>query len=109
MVMRKLVSLLRTLVVRTQRTPLRLIWAALHRVFIELLARYLLFGIPQSSVYLTGVFGEVGEPEYGISDIDLIIVLPPDESGHARSRVTQRWDRAQRVLPLASGLLDLFV
>ncbi len=65
------------------------------------MARALTLGVPDASAYLaSNVAG--GDPVYGLSDIDLVIVAP--DAG----RVRQRWTRLRRRLPpLAEVFPDL--
>lgn len=64
-------------------------------------ARALTLGVPGASAYLTSNVAS-GDPVYGLSDIDLVIVAP--DAG----RLRQRWARLRRTLPpLAEVFPDL--
>jgi hypothetical protein len=52
-----------------------------------------------------------GRPVYGISDLDLAVVVPGDgrAAGVSSSRVRGRWDRLTRALPVMADLVDCCV
>jgi hypothetical protein len=53
-----------------------------------------------------------GDPVYGLSDIDLVVVVPgrPRRPGDSRERVKRRWLRLERAMPrLAELLFDVAV
>jgi hypothetical protein len=70
----------------------------------------LLWGSPAGSLYARGSFG-AGEPLYGLSDLDLAIVLAgdPRRPGRARDRVRRRWRRLGRALPALRPMIDMAV
>jgi peptidoglycan-N-acetylglucosamine deacetylase len=98
------------LVLRTSRTPLRALWRPLHEAAVRLVVAFLRRGHPGAAAYACGGFGS-GDPLYGISDLDLAIVLPdpPGEPGANRATVLERWRKLTARLPLAEGFVDLAV
>jgi hypothetical protein len=88
---------------RTERTALRGIWGLLHRVVIRALV--LLLRGPAATAYVRGAFG-YGRPVFGLSDIDLAIVVSSDprRPGAQRLRVRRRWNSLTGRAP---GLADL--
>lgn len=100
-------GVLRTLqlaAIRSSGGPLRYVWAASYDLLIRLLAGYLRRG-SSASVYLKGSFGR-GEPVFGLSDIGLIAVVPPNPGDRhgtdACAALQQRWERLTRwVRPLS--------
>jgi hypothetical protein len=96
----------RALMLRTERGPLRPLWALAHRLATRAVAAYLRGGDGRLSVYLRGSLAE-GDPVYGFADVDLAFVVPSRSSG-ARETVERRWRRLRRWLPGGAGaLLDV--
>jgi hypothetical protein len=106
--LRRLLLALRIVMLRTQGSPLRSLWRFAHVLVIQMTARYLLAGIEEASLYMMGGFARSGDPIYGISDIDLVVVVGGDASRQARARIDSRWERLGRI-PVLSDLFDLFV
>jgi hypothetical protein len=105
----RLVSSLQRAMLRTGRGPLRPVWRLAHEAVARAVGLYVRGSERRSSVYVRTSLG-VGDPVYGLSDIDLALTLPPDAaSPHAaRVRVWRRWQRLCRALPRLSRLmLDL--
>ena len=71
---------------------------------------YLSWGNRDAATYTRGSFGS-GEPLYGISDLDLAVVVAgePGQPGRARERAQRRWDRLCRVLPAMKKVIDMAV
>jgi hypothetical protein len=91
---------------RTQGGPLRPVWSLAHEVLLRGVAAWLGHA-RQAGVYVGGTFGS-GEPVYGISDIDLIVVAARDRRGpgYARQAVKERWRELCRACPPASWLIS---
>jgi hypothetical protein len=107
----KVAQLLARLMLRTGQTRAgAALWSAAHRAAIRLVARYVLRGQPGSAVYLKGGFG-FGRPVYGLSDIDMIVVVPadPGRPGTSRAGVRARFSRLCRVFPPLSALFEFWV
>jgi hypothetical protein len=95
----------RHFIVRTQWGVLRPAWA----LAFELILRGVAFSIWRTqrlAVYVGGTFGR-GEPIYGISDIDLIVVTANDGGtpGPSRAGLQERWSRLCRAVPPISWLV----
>ena len=61
--------------VRTERGPLRPVWALAHEALARGAAAYLRGGDSGTSAYVRGSLG-TGEPIYGLSDVDLSSSAP---------------------------------
>jgi hypothetical protein len=96
---------------RTNQTPMRGLWARSHELAIRLVAGALA-RTSRASVYAKGSFG-FGEPVYGVSDIDLVIVVPGAGDrvvdAHAVVKVRRRWNRIVRLFPPLNELFHIFV
>jgi hypothetical protein len=92
---------LRRVMLRTARSPLAPLWGALHSGVARALATLLAPWGSDATVYLTGSFAS-GEPVYGLSDIDLLVVAG-DQTG--RRRAERRLDRMMLALPPLRRLL----
>ncbi len=69
-------------VVQTERSALRPLWGAIYLVAARLLAAHLTRGLPRTSVHLAGSIAR-GEAVYGLSDLDLVVVV---RGGEAQAR-----------------------
>ena len=96
---------------RTGQTRLRGLWARAHELAIRLIAAAFA-RTSRASVYVKGSFG-FGDPVYGVSDIDLVIVVPSafdrDADAHAVAEVRRRWSRLVRLFPPLHELFHVFV
>ena len=94
----RLAESLRRVMVRTGDGRLRPLWRAAYRAVARGVSAYLRAGRRSASVY---AIGSLGGPDavYGISDIDLTIVVPtePGRPGEARDAVNRRWERLCRM------------
>lgn len=102
--------LLQRLILRTSRGPLTPVWSLVHKVVAHSVASLVCWRERETAVYLGGSLGR-GEPVYGLSDIDLIIVAPSFQSpGNARARIRRRWKKLIDLAPVLAGLVaDFFV
>jgi predicted nucleotidyltransferase len=108
---RALHSFVHKVVLRTGRGALRPLWALVHQATIRGLAVYLTSGEPGAAAYVAGSFA-AREPIYGLSDIDMVIVVPGDAArpGEARRRVLKRLSRLSNAAPrFAETMLDIGV
>jgi hypothetical protein len=90
-------------VLRTSAGPLRPLWRAGYAATIRLIASWLRRSDARSAVYVGGSLG-FGEPVYGLSDLDVIVVTP----GNAAA-LRHRRDLARRIPLLRHLLTDAFV
>jgi hypothetical protein len=81
--------------------PFRLLWALAYRFATSAYAGYLCRGERGASAYVRGSLGS-GQPLYGLSDIDMVVVL----AGEGRERVRRRVGRAQRLPPPLRALVE---
>jgi hypothetical protein len=91
---------LQSFMLRTeQNRALRPLWSAGYELLLRSVAVFLLRGV-SGGVYVGGTFGH-GEPVYGISDVDLIVVAKgaADRADGRRAKIKQRWRRLCRRLP----------
>jgi hypothetical protein len=81
----------RRFMLRTQAGPLRPLWSLLYELFLKTVAAWLRRDV-DAVVYVGGTFGH-GDPIFGVSDVDLIVVVPSDRDrpGQNRLRVKERW------------------
>jgi hypothetical protein len=102
---RKVIIVLQRVIVRTQRGPLRPVWAALYAVIMRAVAAYLCHGQRGAAAYVARTLA-IDEPVYGVSDIDLIVVVPGDRlREEQRKRLRRRWQRLCRAVPFLGELL----
>jgi hypothetical protein len=103
---------LQPLVLRSGQGRLRRMWAVVHRLAIALVRIWVapLTLRHKVHVYLKGGFG-LGQPIYGVSDIDMIIVLAhdPGRPGGRRTAAARRWRRLCAVLPPLIKLFQLWI
>jgi hypothetical protein len=90
-------------VLRTSAGPLRPLWRAGYAATTRLIAAWLRRFDAWSAVYVGGSLG-FGEPVYGLSDLDVIVVTPGDAAALRRRR-----DGARRIPFLRRLLADAFV
>ena len=99
------------LMLRTERTRMRTLWERVHESAIRLVARAFA-RTSGASVYVKGSFG-LGDPVYGVSDIDLVIVVPsardPVADARAVANVKRRWSKIVRLFPPLHELFHIFV
>lgn len=86
-------AILRWVMLRTRRSPLRHLWNGLYLGTAHGAAAWI--GRGGSSVYLLGSLAE-GEPLYGLSDIDLVGVA---EDRSSRDRLARRVELLHRLVP----------
>ena len=110
--------------VRTGAGPLRPAWAAAHRLLTWAVARWVSADLrrsriylkrsriylKRSRIYLKGGFG-FGAPVYGLSDVDMIVVVDehPASPGANRQRVLERWGKLAIRFPTLKDLFQLWV
>ena len=96
--------------VRTGSGPLRPVWAATHRCVIWAVAIWVSGGLRDCRTYLKGGFG-FGQPVYGLSDIDMIVVTDGDPAspGKTRGRMLERWRRLTVRFPTLKDLFQLWM
>jgi hypothetical protein len=100
------------IMLRTGRGPLRPLWTALHKAAVRSCAFVIGWRQPGTAVYVKRSFA-FGEPLFGISDVDMVVVVPGDHArpGERRKQVKQRWERVSRVVPPLADLVgyDLWI
>lgn len=101
---------LSSVMVRTEQGPLRPLWAGLHAGLLRAASAYLRRGHPDSAVFIRGSFA-CGDPAYGLSDMDVIVVLAGSTraGGWHRERLEQRWRRLCRAIPGLARVIALKV
>jgi hypothetical protein len=109
--LREIAPLVQRVMLRTERGPLRPVWAACYELLARAVAAYVRRGCRQASVYVRGSLAG-GEPVYGLSDIDMIVVAPtdPGRPGAAYASLQARDQRLFRRFPvLWTVMRHLFV
>jgi endoglucanase len=104
MIVEKAAIALRRVMVRTARSPLKPLWAALYAAIARLVAVVVAPRGSGTSVYLAGSLAS-GEPVYGISDIDLVAVAADESESR---RVRRRFDALCRAVPPVRDLVPEF-
>jgi hypothetical protein len=106
---RRLRSAVQKLAVRVGRGPLGALWPLVYATFERAVPVFLLWG-RDGSAYVSGGTAR-DQPLWGISDIDLYCVVPPDAAGRgvAREAVLERWRRLRRVLPFIDAVVGVWV
>jgi predicted nucleotidyltransferase len=96
-VLRRLAPIAQRVMLRTDRGPLRPIWAASYELIARGVATYVRRGCREASVYVRGSVAS-GEPVYGLSDIDMIVVAPANRErpGEVYARLRARHARLWR-------------
>jgi hypothetical protein len=102
----KVVIVLQRVMVRTERSPLRPVWAGLYAGVMRAVAAYLCHGQRGAAAYVARSVA-IDEPVYGISDIELLVVIPgdPRRRREERRRLRRRWERLCRAVPLLGRLM----
>jgi nucleotidyltransferase-like protein len=105
----ELAVILRRAVLRTGTGPLRPLWWLLHGGVMHGIAQIMRWKRRDSTLYLKGSFAH-GDPVYGISDIDMIFVVPDDprRAGENRERARRRWERLRGVISPLRYLVQHF-
>ncbi len=100
----------RWLMLRTGEGPLRPVWKLLYNALIRTAALVLRTGLPVETVYVRGSFA-VGEPVYGFSDVDLVVVVErdPAQPGENGRRVRSRVRRAYQLVPSLRYVIEVTV
>lgn len=95
---------------RTERGPLRPVWAAAYELSARAVATYLRRDAPSSTFYVRGSMGE-RDVVYGLSDIDMIAVTPsePGAPGTRRDTLRSRWHVLRRRVWPIGILMDVAV
>jgi glycosyltransferase involved in cell wall biosynthesis len=101
------IALLQSAVTRTTDGPLRPLWRLLHQAAIRGAASAMRFRHRDRAVYLKGSFA-LGDPVYGLSDVDLIVVTAdhPSSPGENRQIARRRWERLLRTFPPLRQLMQ---
>ena len=94
---------------RTSDSVLRPVWALAHLGVMHAVAAYVRVGERDASVYVKGSLAS-GDPLYGVSDIDLVIIAQrdPAQPGQMRERARDRWMRLCRRIPVLPLLIPHF-
>jgi hypothetical protein len=99
--MRRLAVTFARLMLRTANTPLNAVWALTYRSVMRTAVAWLRRRHREASIYLKGSFAS-GEEVYGISDVDLVVVLPRDGTRQGSDQLSARegWKKLCRRFPL---------
>jgi predicted nucleotidyltransferase len=103
---RKVIIFVQRVMLRTQGGPLRPVWAALYAVVTRTVAAYLCRGRRGAAAYVARSLA-LDDAVYGVSDIDLLVVIPgdPQRRGKERERLRRRWERLCRAVPILGEFL----
>jgi predicted nucleotidyltransferase len=98
---------IRTLALRSGQGPLRPAWSGAYMTLIRVVAAVLRRRQADATVYVRGGFGRGGDPVFGLSDIDLLVILRGDPSRPraARDRLMDDWRRLTRAMPALRRLV----
>ncbi|MEP6979109.1 MAG: hypothetical protein ABI948_13745, partial [Thermoleophilia bacterium] len=98
--LRRLALATHRVMLRTERSPLRPLWALVYGMLARAVAVHLGRG-ETSAAYTRAGYGDF---VFGLSDIDMAIVVP-DRA--ARRRVMERWTRTCRAFPWLKEVFDV--
>ena len=98
------VRALARLSVRTERGPLRPLWALAYRALAAGVAAFISRGADDVTVYARGSFAE-GDAVLGISDLDLVVVCRDGD----RSRLERRWQQLGDRIPVLEAAVSASV
>jgi hypothetical protein len=100
---------LTSLMLRTSRGPFRVVWALAHSAVMHGVAAHIRRMHARATVFVKGSFA-AGDPVYGLSDVDLVVVVPgeAERPGLERERVRERWDGLCRRWPFFRQLVQHF-
>jgi hypothetical protein len=105
-VITKLGEGLSRLMLRTSATPLRQAWSLAYASVARFAVTMVLRENPDASIYLKGSFAS-GEPVYGISDIDLVAVIPhKGKPGSEQLRAREKWKALCKRFPLLEAVIQ---
>ncbi|MDP9177892.1 MAG: hypothetical protein M3O61_09450, partial [Gemmatimonadota bacterium] len=99
--MRRFAVTFARLMLRTANTPLSAVWALAYWSVIRAAVAWVRRQYREASIYVKGSFAS-REEVYGISDVDLIVVLPLDATrqGSAQLRARESWKKLCQRFPL---------
>ena len=100
-VRRRLAHTLARLMLRTADTPLNAVWALAYWSVMRSAVAILRHQYREASIYLKGSFAS-REEVYGISDVDMVVVLPVDGAPQGSTQLSAResWKQLCHGLPL---------
>src|SRR5215212_6109944 len=89
------------LMLRTANTPLGALWALAYWSVVRAALAWLRRQHRGASMYVKGSFAS-REEVYGVSDVDLVVVLPRDgtRQGSAQLSARESWKKLYRRIPL---------
>ena len=101
---------LQRLAARTDRGPLRPLWRLGYELAARLAGALLTAGVRDAAAYVRGSVAH-GDAVHGVSDIDLIVLIPGDPAapGPARRAVERRWAALARRVPALAELVSVAV
>ena len=82
------------LIIRTAGGPLRIVWRGIYELVVRMVAWSYQLIDREATVYVAGSLGR-GEPVYGLSDFDMVVVTP----GRRRRRLARHQARLDRFVP----------
>lgn len=88
------------LILRTAGGPLRIVWRGAYELIAKTVAWSFRLVDREATVYVAGSLGR-GEPVYGLSDFDMVVVAPglPSRPGARRERLARHIARLERIVP----------
>ena len=106
-VTRRFASVLARLMLRSAHTPLKALWGLAYGSVVQAALVWLRQRHGGASIYLKGSFVS-GEELYGISDVDLVVVLPADGTPHgsAQLRAREGWKKLCQRVPLFRVVIE---
>ena len=92
--------MIRRYIVRSAHGPLRPLWHACYATVLRAITLSLVLADRHASVYVAGSIGR-GEPAFGLSDLDLLVITPADPAhpGKRRKRLAEHAHRIERLAP----------
>ena len=105
--MRRFAVTFARLMLRSANTPLSAVWALAYWSVIRAAVAWVRRQYRDASIYVKGSFAS-REEVYGISDVDLVVVLPADRTrrGAAQLSASENWKKLCRRFPLVGYVIQ---
>lgn len=95
------------LMLRTASSPLSMVWSLAYASVMRAAAVFVRRDYPDASIYLKGSFAS-REPVYGVSDVDLVVVIPDEKApaGSLQKSAREAWKQICNRTPLLRRVIQ---